>query len=82
MVLLVSTSLFSDSGVARHEKLERELDRINALNERLAKDNRRLAVEAKALRQNRRYIEHVIRDELGFVRSDEVVFILGGGSDP
>lgn len=75
-------ALFGGDGVTRHEKLRKELDRINRLNSELSRSNRRLAVEAKALRHDPAYIEQVIRDELGWVKGDELVFIFpeGGGS--
>lgn len=82
VLALLGGALFGGDGVTRHEKLREELDRINGLNEKLSADNRRLAIEAKALRHDQSYIEHVIRDELGWVKSDELVFIFpeGGGS--
>jgi cell division protein FtsB len=75
VVALLGAALFGEDGVTRHEKLRAELDRVNELNARLAGDNKRLATEARALRDDPSFIEATIRDELGWVRSDELIFI-------
>lgn len=72
---LIGSALFGDEGVSKHDKLRSELRNVQALNAELREENRRLRLEAEALRDNPAYIEHVIRDELGWVRSDELVFI-------
>ena len=71
----VGAALFGGGGVARHEKLKRELVDLEGRNQHLESENRRLAREAEALRHDERYIEHVIRDELGWVAADEMVVI-------
>jgi cell division protein FtsB len=75
VVALLGAALFADDGVTRHERLRSELEHVNELNAKLAADNKRLAVEAKALRQDPQFIEATIREELGWVRSNEVVII-------
>jgi cell division protein FtsB len=74
-MLLVGSALFGADGVGKHEKLKEELDSVRTLNDNLESENRRLRVEAKALRSNPEYIEAVIRDELGWVKKNEIVFI-------
>ncbi len=75
VVVLLGAALFGADGVTRHERLRNELAEVNTLNAKLAADNRRLAIEAEALRHDPGYIEATIRDELGWVRSDELIFI-------
>jgi cell division protein FtsB len=75
VIALLGAALFGEDGVTRHEKLRAELDRVNELNARLAADNKRLATEARALRDDPGFIEATIRDELGWVRGDELIFI-------
>ena len=75
VVALLGVALFGENGVTRHERLRAELERINELNARLASDNKRLAIEARALRDDPSFIEATIRDELGWVRSDELILI-------
>jgi cell division protein FtsB len=78
VVTLVGAALFGEGGVVRHERLAEELAQIRALNDELLDDNRRLGLEVDALRHDDAYVESVIRDELGVVRPNEVVFILPG----
>lgn len=75
VVFFVGAAIVGDDGIARHEMLESELAKVNALNARLEAENVVLAQQAHALRTDRAYVESVIRDELGWVRADEVVFI-------
>jgi cell division protein FtsB len=75
VIALLGAALFGGDGVTRHEKLRSELEHVNELNAKLAADNKRLTIEAKALRHDPDYIEATIREELGWVKSDELVFI-------
>lgn len=75
VVSFLGAALFGEEGVARHEKLRGELLKVRSMNEQLRQENRRLRIETEALRDNPEYIEQVIRDELGWVRSDEIVLI-------
>lgn len=76
VVLLVGAALFGQDGVVRHERLAEELRQVHTLNEDLQRENQRLTQVAHALRYDSDYVEHVIRDELGWVRDDEIVFFL------
>jgi cell division protein FtsB len=71
----VGAALFGDDGVARHERLREDLRQVQALNADLTQENKRLLLEARALKNDPDFLESVIRDELGWVRSDELVFI-------
>jgi cell division protein FtsB len=75
----VGAALFGVGGVARHERLKEELSDLEARNQRLEAENRRLAQQVQALRHDERYLEHVIRDELGWVSADEMVVIFPEG---
>lgn len=75
VIAFIGSSLFGEGGVTRHEKLRDELITVKSLNAKLASENRRLDAEVEALERDERYIEHVIRDELGWVAADEVVLI-------
>lgn len=72
---LVSTGLFGPNGVVRHEKLEGELRDIEVLNVALRAETSALRAERDALSKDGRYLENVIREELGFVAADEMVFM-------
>ena len=75
VALLVGAALLGDDGVARHERLDEKVRNVNALNDELSKANERLKREAYALQHDPDYVEFVIRDELGWVRDDEMIFI-------
>jgi len=75
VMLLVGGALFGEDGVVRHERIGERLQRTEALNEEFRRENERLEVEAHALRHDPAYVEHVIRDELGFVREGEIIFL-------
>ncbi len=58
-------------GLRRHRaKLEVERNRLQA-------DNEQLKAEVKKLLSDRRYIERLVRGELGFARPDELVYRFG-----
>lgn len=79
---LVASAMFGANGIERHEKLKGELDNVRTLNDGLKADNVRLRGQAKALRSDPEYIESVIRDELGYVKKDEMVFIFPSAPRP
>ncbi len=70
--------LLGSFGSGKRASLQAELDKITNENKLLEKDIRRLAAEAKALRDNSKYIEKVAREELGLLRPDEIVFHFQG----
>ena len=61
------------SGLRHTIALRRDLIALHAHNQELAAENERLAREAEALRGDPAAIERVARDELGWVRSGEIV---------
>ena len=81
VALLVGAALFSSNGVVRKERLSEELGRLRTLNDEVSTENDRLRLEARALRHDPAYVEAVIRDELGWVREDESVFLVAPGDD-
>lgn len=81
VMFFVIGAIVSDDGIGRHEMLEAELAKVTALNKSIGAENRELARQADALRGDRRYVEGVIRDELGWVRSDELVFLFDREKD-
>ena len=76
MFVAVSVAAFrSESGLLRHSMLSKEIKQFEALNKHLNKENKRLEQEIELLKKSPRYIEHVIREDLGYVEPGEVVFI-------
>ncbi len=50
---------------------------LEAQRERLVAEGAQLAINVQNLRSDDKYLEHLIRIELGFVRSNEIVYKFG-----
>ena len=72
----IAYTLISPGGESKVAQLEAELRKIQAHNQRLAQDNRRLVLEVDALKHRKDYLEKIAREELGLIRKDEVVLQL------
>jgi cell division protein FtsB len=75
-LVLTGLSLADSRGLARLGKLDRDLARQEQLNQQLRDENAALARTVKALSPpvNDAALEKAAREQLGFVRPDEVVF--------
>ncbi len=73
---LTGLSLADSRGLARLGKLDRDLARQEQLNQQLRDENAALAKTVKSLSPpvNDAALEKAAREQLGFVRPDEVVF--------
>lgn len=65
---------YGPNGVARALRLERQLRQIDQRNDQLRQQNRVLRQQIQSLKEDRTVLERVARDELGMVRSEDVVF--------
>ena len=74
--LLLHTLLDPD-GWTRRQAIQTDLDELRAENVRLEEQVSDLREEIKALRTRKEVQERVVRDELGFVKPNEVVLELG-----
>jgi cell division protein FtsB len=74
VVALVGSAIFGSEGVVHHEKLAEDLGHTRELNQDLERQNAVLAREVRAFAEDD-HVEHVIRNELGWVRSDEVIVL-------
>ncbi len=72
---LVGYSLIGPQG-GKQVLLQTELTQLLEANRRLVEENRRLGLEIDGLKTRRDYQEKVARDELGLVKSDEVMIHL------
>lgn len=73
-IVAVPLLVLGDQGLPRYRALRDELAEVQRVNERMRREVRHLAIEARALRSDERAIERVARDELGMVREGEIVF--------
>ena len=75
---LVLLSLMDSGGFRRRRALQRELQDLEARNQVLREKNQALIEEIELLRSDPRAVERAAREELGFVRPGELVFMVGG----
>lgn len=73
-IMTVPTLVLDEQGLPRYRRLRTELTELRDSNEELVKEIARLKGEIEALRADPTYIERIARDELGMVRSEELVF--------
>ncbi len=64
-------------GLPKLRALEVDLAKTKRENESLERDVRRLRNEVRELRDNPKAMERIARDQLGFVKSNEIVFQFG-----
>ncbi|MBI5510548.1 MAG: septum formation initiator family protein [Deltaproteobacteria bacterium] len=70
--LLLLQTLLEPEGWGRHQKARADLEALRAENGRLESEVSELRRQIEALRTRAEVQEHVIRDELGFIRPGEV----------
>lgn len=75
-LFIIGLSLADPKGLARFERLRAEAARQEQRNRELRDENARLAKTAKELSPpvNQAALEKAAREQLGFVRPDEVLF--------
>ncbi len=73
---LLCASALDPRGPARLRLLDAQIERAQIENAGLAAENERLAREVKALTGDLATIERVAREDLGYVRPDEILFKL------
>jgi cell division protein FtsB len=75
---LVLLSLMDSGGFRRRRALQRDLADLEERNRALREKNQALIEEIELLRTDPAAIERAAREELGFARPGELVFIVGG----
>ncbi len=77
-LVLAAASAMAEGGFRRYLRLSADVQSLKERNKKLGDDNARLRREVDALRDDPRAIERAAREELGLVRSGEIVFSLEG----
>jgi len=72
--IVVPVKIFDPNGLARVDRLQKELDALNEANTALRRENEALGREIHAFHSDPHYIEKVARDELGMVGIEEVIY--------
>ncbi|MBI5498292.1 MAG: septum formation initiator family protein [Deltaproteobacteria bacterium] len=83
--LVAAVALLSEQGLPNHRRLANEADRLRQQNRVLREENRVRRDEIASLRGNRRYQEKVVREDLGYVKPGEQLYIVdtpAAGSAP
>jgi cell division protein FtsB len=79
---VVYDSYMSDSGFKRIETLEEQLEATRAELQALKEDNIRLRNEIKQMLTEPKAVEEVAREQLGFIKPGEQVYILTHTPEP
>jgi cell division protein FtsB len=72
--LIAYWTIFGDNGILKLRKIEQENEKVKAASEKIKTENERLKKEITLLREDRKYVEKVAREELGMTRKDEIIF--------
>jgi len=75
-LVLVIDALIGDKGLVESMRARRRYQEVNASLDALRRDNAKLRDDVRRLNEDPATIESVAREELGLIRSGEVVFIL------
>lgn len=78
----VPVQILRPSGLPRMRALEGELRALQAENAQLSRDIHGLRKEVRELKDDPRAVEKIGRDQLGLVRSSEIVFVFGKPATP
>ena len=73
-IVFVPLSILEDEGLPRYRALRSELHQTRAANARMQRELHELQQRVGRLRTDPEAIERIARDELGMLRSDEIVF--------
>jgi cell division protein FtsB/cell division protein DivIC len=77
LIATLTAASAGEHGLVRLYRLRAEHGRINARNAEIASDNERIRAEVKLLREDRREIERIAREELGMARPGERIYQFG-----
>jgi cell division protein FtsB len=68
--------IFGDNGLVDLNQLKKERNRLIEKNNKITMNNLSLYHEIDRLKHDPKYIEDIVRRELGFIGKDEVIFKL------
>lgn len=67
-------TIFGERGLIHLNRLMIESKRVETINNALKAENRALKKEIFLLKNNKEYLENIIRKEMGYVRKDETIY--------
>ncbi|MCP3927329.1 MAG: septum formation initiator family protein [Desulfobacterales bacterium] len=74
MLFMLLKIVFDDNGVLDLYEVRKKINVIEATNEKLRLENKKLATIIERLKNDQKYVEDVARKELGMVGKDEIIF--------
>lgn len=78
-VLLIAgmvTAAFYETSTPKRVMLEEQRDHISAVNAGLNREKNEMEREVKAINNSQGAIERIVRQDLGYVKTDEIMMIL------
>jgi len=79
LVSLTALGVFlSGGGLGRYRSLSQGALELRQKNQELAAENAKLRAEMDALKTDAKTVERALREELGYIRSDEMIFSFEG----
>ncbi|MCL2625442.1 MAG: septum formation initiator family protein [Cystobacterineae bacterium] len=80
LVLLAALGVFlSGGGLNRYRSLSQGALMLRQKNQELTAENAKLRAEIEALKTDAKVMERALREELGYIRPDEMIFSFEGG---
>ncbi|MCL2179107.1 MAG: septum formation initiator family protein [Proteobacteria bacterium] len=79
-VLLAALGVFlSGGGLSRYHSLSQGALTLRQKNQELVVENAKLRTEIESLKTDIKVVERALREELGYIRPDEMIFSFEGG---
>jgi cell division protein FtsB len=76
LLALLSITVFGQRGLLHMARLKEELKRFEVSNQKLQQENTALKKEIEQLKNDRRHLEELARDELGLTKENELIYDL------
>jgi len=70
--------LLSGGGLSRYRSLSQGALSLRQKNQELVSENAQLRAEIDALKADSKVVERALREELGYIRADEIIFSFEG----
>jgi len=74
ILFILAYSCFAERGLVNVLSLQKELAEVDTYNQSMAAENEKLKDYIYLLKNNKRFIENIAREELGLVRDGEILY--------
>jgi cell division protein FtsB len=76
LLALLAVTVFGQRGLLHMTRLKEELRRFEASNQKLQEENMVLKKQIEQLKNDRRHLEDLARDEMGLAKENELIYDL------